>query len=161
MAVEYRLKIDKWALDAECLHQVDMREQVSTDLVKAEARVLRAKAAADLMHSTLLRMAQNDPMMFNIIDARPTVDTFRAAVECDAEYQTATEVLRAALEDVANLKAIDKVLDERRRMLEHLVQLHGRDYWAAPRVSEVDASSLRDTTMAAAIGSRRRRQQEG
>lgn len=155
-----KLSVDKHHLDTECLNQIDMREQVAFGLVEAEAQLAAAKAARDLLHAQLIQIGQRNPAELNLPD-RPTVDQLRAAVECDQEYQRADEVYRDAAQELAMLKAADRVLDDRRRMLEHLVQLHGRSYWAEPRVSGADAQAVRDAVSNAGIGSgavRRRRE---
>lgn len=156
-----KLSVDKHRLDLECVNQIDMREEVCFALVDAENRLAAAKAARDLLHAQLIQIGQHNPAQLNLSD-RPTVDQLRAAVECDQEYQAADEVYRDAVTEVAMLKAADRVLDDRRRMLEHLVQLHGRAYWAEPRVSGADAQGVRDAVSSQAIGSgvvvRRRRE---
>jgi hypothetical protein len=149
---EYKLSIDKHHLDTECLRQVDMRQSIGFDMVAAENQAAAAKAARDLLHAQLMQIAQQEPGQLGLV-GRPTVDAIRAAVECDKEYQERDAEYREAATQLALLRAADRVLDDRRRMLEHLVQLHGRDYWAEPRVSAADAMRVTDNNVAAALGS--------
>lgn len=148
MSAPYKLTIDKWALDVECLNQVESRARVSFEIVDTEARLLAAKASRDLLYAQLKQMAQTEPEAFGL-SGRPTVDALRDAVECDAEYQARCRAYDEVAHELATLKAVDRTLDDRRRMLEHLVTLHGRDYWASPRVSNADIAKVTDANIAA------------
>lgn len=157
----YKLTIDKWALDIECLNQVEGRARVSFAMVDAEARATAAKAARDLLYAQLMQLGQSNPEALGC-SGRPTVDGLKAAVECDSGYQQAATAYAEAAHELAILKAVDRTLDDRRRMLEHLVQLHGRDYWATPRLHHADIDKVNAAAVAnidQTVTKRRRRVQ--
>lgn len=150
------LKIDKAALDIMALNQVDMRAEVSESLTACEQAVQAAEAKLELIHARLLLRANKEPGLFGLV-GKPTDALIKAAVIADDEYQAAQAELLECKHALKSWKGVDAALDDRRRMLEALVSLHGRDYWADVRMTGAERAAVADTRVADASLIRRRK----
>lgn len=125
-------KIDPLQLDIEAVRQADM-------FFKWAERAIRSKAAADalefdldVLESRLQIQCRKDPEKFGVMNATETA--VKSAVRCSDVYITAhNEYTEAKVESSLLAQAVS-AMEQRKRMLELLVTLHGQQYFAGPSV---------------------------
>ena len=127
-----RLDIDPLRLDEEWLGQPKQRQtfgelhadaQLELDTAKANLSVAEAEADRDI------RECPSDYGIEKLSEARVS-----ATVTLHPAVKVATKKLNEARHKVNVLQAAVDGLEHRKRALTQLVELHGQDYFAAPRM---------------------------
>lgn len=124
------LEINPYKLDEEWLEQAKLFFSFAADLADVKMVHDKAKANLELVEAELDREIRSDPAKYNI--DKVTETSIKNAVITRSRYQKAQEELITARYDVAIHQAAVDAMDQRKKALENMVQLDGRNYYAEP-----------------------------
>jgi len=124
--------IDPSRLDLECVTQTDKFFYWAQLAMIANAAVDKAKLHLEVVKAHLDVECRRDPTEFGI--AKPTEAAVDAAVRCHSKYQQAYARYLDAKEEARLLDIAVATMEQKKRMLEHLITLHGQQYFAGPSV---------------------------
>jgi hypothetical protein len=127
-------EIDIMRLDQEWIRQPKYFHEFATQEADAQKEMDEAKSALDLVRADVDKAVRLNPESFGI--AKVTENAIQSAILQAKEYQEANQDLIEAKHKVALLGAAVKALDHRKKALENLVALHGRDYFSTPMTRE-------------------------
>lgn len=153
---EFDPRIDQNRLDWEWLRQAPMYHRAARKAADARKRVTEARATLDVVRAECASAIRNDPVKFDI--GKLTESALAEAVLQQLEYKEAQQELVDAQHAADIAAAAVNSLDQKRRALADLVELHGRDYFSEPRARSPEAQAKMGTTAKAAT--RRRGQRE-
>lgn len=150
-----KLKIDKYRLDEEWVNQPKMFHVWAVKTADAGKRVDESKARLELTRAGLDRKIRNDPRAYDI--DKVTEKGIEATILMDESYRDDMQILIDRRHDLKILEAAVAALEQRKRALEKLVDLHGRDYFAEPRASSESRDKVEETTKRTVRGGGRER----
>lgn len=125
------LETDKFALDDEWQRIAKLFRNCSRARAKQKKRVDATKAYFELVEAKLKMKVYKDPEKYD------TKSTDKAVENCVITLPEYQEAQKDWIESKYKLDLLDGICDSvqiKRRALEDLVTLQGRDYWADPRV---------------------------
>ena len=126
------LQIDPRQLDIEACRQGGIFFKWAERAVSARAEVDRLKLAMEVTEATLQLDIRNDPDRFGL--TKTTEAGIQARVKCHDKYTRAVERFYATKEASLLLDRAVESLEQKKRMLEVLITLHGQEYFAGPSV---------------------------
>ncbi len=138
------IDVDPNHLDKEWLGQPRLYSEYAEHLAEARFDHAEAKNKLELVMAEVARLIRSDPISHGV--KKVTVDAIKDAVTLHVEVQNAQKKLNKKKYDLDLLQACVDTLDQRKKTLEHLVQLRLADYFSEPRGpkgierSEVDAA---------------------
>lgn len=124
--------IDPAELDVAAIEQADRFFHWAEQAAKARVVVDRTKLQVDLVESRLTIECRKEPSKFGI--GKITDATVSHAVHNHPDYEAACERHLGAREEYLLLDAAVEAMEQRKRMIEILVTLHGQQYFAGPKV---------------------------
>ena len=124
--------IDPERLDVECIRQPERFFYWAQQAVEASVEVERARLRADVTEARLEIECRQKPEEFGI--AKPTESAIKAAVKIHPKYRKAYKKYLKARENAKLLDAAVTAMEQKKRMLESLITLHGQQYFAGPSV---------------------------
>jgi len=128
-------EIDRDRLDVECENQSLLCHQLNVLLADEEDRLATAKADMELTEAEVELAVRNEPEKFVPNPKVKITETLiSATVKVSKRYQTALRAYNAAKHAVGIAKAGTEAIDHRKRMIEKLCELQGRDYFSGPRL---------------------------
>lgn len=131
-AGEFSVEIDPFRLDEEWVKQPRFYHEWAVRLSAMRRLRDQAKAGLDVVRAEVWAQVAADPAAAGLVK---TTDTALGnAVVADKRVQAARKALIDAEHEVDVLEAAVAAIDQRKRALESLVQLHLSDYYATPRV---------------------------
>lgn len=140
------LDIDLLNLEVECQHQPKRFKKWSDILADAKRDHSQADADLDLVKAELDLEIRDDPNRYGL--GKVTASAMAAAIKTRLptmkRYKRALRRLINAKHRVDVLEGTVKALDDRKKQLGHLVQLHGQQYFAAPLVKDERARAELD-----------------
>ncbi|HPT36503.1 MAG TPA: hypothetical protein PK309_08250 [Bacillota bacterium] len=136
--------LDPNKLDKHCLDQPKLVLEWGIKLAEAKDFYDRAKAALDVAQAEAHQEIAANPEQFDL--AKPTVDAIKSAVARHEDVQVAVERLQRAKHKVDLLQAVMTALDNRKRSIEGLIQLHGQEYFSVPVVSSANRERMSEET---------------
>ncbi len=122
--------IDPEQLDVEVVKQAETFFYWSEKAVEARAEKDRQEMKVDLLRSRLDGEARAKPEDFGLM--KTTEAAISAAIACHEEMQAEQDKLIGAKEKVNLMDKIVITMEQKKRMLELLVTLHGQNYFAGP-----------------------------
>ncbi len=126
------LEIDPSQLDVEAAMQGELFFKWAERAAEARKRAEHSKFRLDILVATLGNDARRDPDSFGI--QKVTEGSIDTAVKTSSEYQEAYEEW---LETRSTAVILDKgveAMEQKKRMIEVLITLHGQQYFAGPAV---------------------------
>ena len=129
---EKDLNIDMENLDVEATLQPELFFKYASLAKKARERYDLAKMKLNIIEAELARKVREAPRRFGVI--KITESSIKEAVLSHPEYRTAYKKMIRTRSTADLLNKAQEAMDQRKRMLELLVQLHGREYFAGPSV---------------------------
>jgi len=123
--------IDIYNLEEEWMRQPKMFGDYSEQLADARKEMNEAKAELELTQATLSNRIRKNPVKYKI-EGRVTEGGISEAVLCHPRYRDALASFNEARHKVDLLEGVVKTLDQRKRALENLVDLHGQQYFSVP-----------------------------
>lgn len=138
------LAINELRLDRECLGQAALYFEYSTQLADARSAADDAKNAMEVTSAELDAAIRAKPERYKI--EKVTEAAIKAAIPQQEEYQAAQAKYARKKHKADILSAACAALDQRKRMLVLLVDLHGQRYFADPAVAASSSakSSIED-----------------
>jgi hypothetical protein len=134
---ELDVTIDQHSLDKEWLGQPALYHKYAHKLAVARIKEEEAKQRLDLVSAQVEMDIRSSPELYEL--AKQTEGEIKACVLRQPEYQKALQAHTQARFETGIHVAATTALDHRRKALENLVQLHGQDYFSAPRARGEDA----------------------
>jgi len=139
---ELILDIDKNLLDNEWLNQPKLYYNWALQLEDARVALDNVKAEFDVVQSEIDLDIRTNPENYEelpkeAVDKGKITEKMVAAVLImQKDYREAQQTVFEAKHRVGILQAAVAALDQRKKALEKLVDLHGQKYFATPRVPE-------------------------
>lgn len=130
---QFSAAIDAEALDQEWLGQPALYHKWAVRVADARQKVAEAKADLDVTKAEVGQAIRSNPEEYGV--SKPTVDAINEAVLLAEDYQKAAAAVIKAQHTADVLAAAVAALDHRKRALENLVELQGRDYFSTPRAA--------------------------
>lgn len=124
------LSIDKYALDLPWLKQAELYRWYAECTADANQRMNEAKDALEVVKASLSLSIRANPHNFGI--EKPTEKAVEAAVILDDSYAAALKETHTTRHEYDCLKGVLTALDHKKKALEKLVDLQGRDYFSEP-----------------------------
>lgn len=146
--------LDMHRLDEEWLRQPRLYHDYAVKLADARATWERAKAAREVVQAELDRDARRSPSLFGL--DKVTEPAVEKAVLLHKRYQKANEEVIIAKHEMDVLQAAVDTLEHKKKALENMVSLHGRDYFAVPRATAETGPAVERMKSDRALGPRRR-----
>lgn len=128
------VEIDLLALDQEWVDQPRYYKDFAYRLADANLDLAEKKAELKLVSAEILNAMRREPERFGI--KKPSETAFDNLLPLQKEYQHALREVHQAEHTVDLLKAAVNTLEHKKKALENLVQLEGRNYFASPRTTE-------------------------
>ena len=129
---EKDLEIDIESLEVEACRQPELYFRYSKLTVEARENYDSKKLRLSVIESELSKKVRLKPGAFGL--AKTTEASIKEAVSTHPQYITAYKRMIKAKNEADLLFNAQNAMDQRKRMLELLVQLHGREYFAGPSV---------------------------
>jgi len=129
---EQDLAIDPNELDVQCAGQGELFFKWAEKSVEAKKEADQAKFRMEVLFSQLSNKARKDPASFGL--EKLTEAGITTAVKISAEYQEAYEEWIDAKSAADMLGKAVEAMEQKKRMLEVLITLHGQQYFAGPSV---------------------------
>lgn len=122
--------IDPEQLDVECVRQADLFFKWAERLVEAGAKLEREEFDLEVLEARLQLECREYPERFNVKNITETA--IKSAVKSCPRYGDAYRAYLAAKGEKMLLEKAVGAMDMRKRMLEALIDLFGREYFAGP-----------------------------
>ncbi len=139
---DFDLSIDRDRLDQECLGQAERYFKASVLVANARAGEAAAKNQIVLTMAEVENAIRLDPAFYGI--AKITENSVEAAVNASAELKMAQNDYIEKRRNCDYFSGYLEALEQRKRMLTELVELHGRNYFSEPAVSGVAGAAIRE-----------------
>ena len=125
-------EIDPTQLDVECVRQASRTHYWAEAAIDASFEEEQAKFQYDLIGAKLDIAIRNDPEKFGM--NKVTEAGVKAAIQLHPDLQASYNTWMAARKLTKRLNAAVKAMDDKKRMLQGLITLHGQQYFAGPDV---------------------------
>lgn len=155
MSEDSFIEIDKNNLDEEWLRQPKLYHSYALRLADAKDTLTRTKAELELVTAEVSMRVRLHPDDFSL--PKITDSSVESAVLKTAEYKKALLQFHKAKHEVDVLEAAVSALEHKKRALENLVILEGRDYWAEPRAPKGHKEDIDKMKTDRAFGKSRRK----
>jgi hypothetical protein len=137
-------KIDPGALDIEACQQAELFFKWAERAIDARHEYDQAKFRMGVKEADLAIRIRKEPSKFGI--AKVTDKSVDAAISKHPEYQEAHEdYLDARRNSMLLDKAVD-AMEQKKRMIEVMITLHGQSYFAGPSVPRDIVSAFHEKT---------------
>ena len=123
-------EIDPSQLDVECVKQAELFFKWAERSIEAKEEADRAKLSLEVTEAKLQIQCRKCPEDFGLTKLTESVVT--AAVKCHGHYQQKARHYLEARKNAALLEKAVMAMEQRKRMLEVLITLHGQQYFAGP-----------------------------
>ncbi len=125
-------KLDPTQLDLAASVQGEMFFHWAEQAIAARRQVDRAKLNLELVENGLSLDCRSNPDKYNL--TKVTEAAIASSIKCTSEYQDAASALTNARHEAGLLDAAVTAMEQRKRMIEVLITLHGQQYFAGPSV---------------------------
>lgn len=126
------LIINKFELDRECVEQPQLFQKYSKLLAEAQKCYEKMKVDGDVMEASLDAEIRLDPKKFGL--TKITETGIKNAVKLQTEWNTFQDQLIDAKHTTSILQGVVRAFDQKKKMIESLVQLHGQEYYSTVEV---------------------------
>ncbi len=123
--------IDEFALDKEWSRQTRIYMTYALQLAEAKKELLDAKAALDLIKAELDLRIRECPENYGL--KKVTEPAIENAIILRKDYKLALKAMHHAKHKVDTFQAVVDGMEHRKKALENLVVLEGRNYFSAPQ----------------------------
>ena len=142
------LEIDKFALDEEWIKQPGLYFEWAERVASARQSLDLAKAQLDVKRAEVSLKVRSRKVADK---AKPTEALINTMIETDLTYQEAQNKVIRLKHRVDVLSGMVTALDHRKKALENIVQLDGRQYFAQPVAKDRDAQDRMATAKQKAV----------
>jgi hypothetical protein len=134
--------IDMNQLHTAWLSQPKRYHDAAMELAEARAEWEYSKTRRDVLLAELQMKIRRDPEVYGL--SKPTDKSVEATLTALPQYTKIENAVTDAKHKVDVCQAHVDALDHRKKALENLVQLEGRDYFSTPRVPKGAESKVRE-----------------
>jgi len=135
MNYEKDMYIDHTALDVEWLEQANLAMKYGRHWSKCKEEFTRAEENVKIVRAELIAQANEDPDKWLGEGVKPTVSNVEAFYRTHKTHKEAKERWIKAMRELNDAEvAKNEVSFTRKAALEALVQLHGQQYFAGPKM---------------------------
>jgi hypothetical protein len=128
-------EIDIYALDKEWLAQPKLAMEIGQNAAWARENLDAAKTRLEMVKAEVTMRVHKNPEKYGL-SGKPTVQQTNTVVTLHKKVKEAEEhVIQASKQSNTAMAAVSAI-EHKRRALENLVVLHGRDYYSEPRDTE-------------------------
>lgn len=127
-------QVDKLRLDVEWERQAELCRKYGRLLARKRSALDEAVMALDVLEAELGLAIRNDPGKY-AIPGRISNDVVKEVIYIQPEYQEKRRAVNKAKYEVELFVSGVKAMEHKKSALEDLVKLHGRDYYADPRLT--------------------------
>lgn len=156
------LKIDELRLDREWVRQPSLYFEYANKLADARKEAEDLRGEMDVVAAETDKAVRDDPERYGV--EKVTESTVKAAVLKSKAYRRALAAYNEARHSMDVMQAAVTALEHRKRALTMLVELHGQNYFADPKItaSREARESVEETSKKGArtIGRLKRRNEE-
>jgi hypothetical protein len=124
--------IEPGQLDVECVRQPELFFKWAERSIGVRAEVDRLKLEMETTEAKLALEARSFPSEYGI--TKVSEHAISAGVTASEKFQTAAKAHLAAKYEAALYDSAVAAMEQKKRMLEVLVTLHGQEYFAGPSV---------------------------
>jgi len=124
--------IDPSRLDYECVRQPEVFFKYAQKAIKAAENADKAKLRMDVIKGTLEIDCRQHPDKYGLV--KSTDNGVNSAVTIHPKYQKALSEYLEARRELKLMDAAVNAMEQKKRMLEVLVTLHGQQYFAGASV---------------------------
>lgn len=135
------ISIDKRLLDEECLLQPKLFLKWSNELTHVNSKLKEAKKELKVIAAELAKKMRLNPDLYGLKN-NPSEVSINSVMDLQKEYQEQLDMIAVREYDVDMLENVRQALLDRKKELENLVQLHGQQYFSAPKISTDDAHGI-------------------
>jgi len=150
------IRIDPESLDVECLEQPEKMLKYTGMLATASKRVDKAKEILDIVRAECSMKVRKNPGKYSI--EKITADALETALSTMEEYREANKLVILRKFEYEVLNGAVRAFEQRKKMLELLVTLHGQRYFSGP--AEPRDLKTMQSLKAKRVGSKIRRRLE-
>ena len=129
---EKDLQIDPAQLDVMAGLQGELFFKWAEKSVKARTNVDAAKFRLEVLYATVSNKVRLDPDRFGV--SKITESSVDTAVKISPEYMEAYEAWLEARGESSLLDRAVEAMEQKKRMIEVMITLHGQEYFAGPSV---------------------------
>ena len=142
------IRIDPDRLDEEALRQAELFFEYSERAAEARSKIDRAKFDLELTYTNLVNSIRKDPAKYGLV--KITDSSIESFAKGKPVYRDAYEKWIIAKRDSSILDVAVVALEQKKRMIETLVTLHGQQYFAGPSMPHDLVSRWKDSMKARA-----------
>ena len=125
-------RIDKNGLDVECENQASLFHQLAELHATLEDMATTAKATMEMVYAQVSLTIRKEPQKF-VKDGKLNNEIVDSLVKVSKQYQEAQAEYHRLMKEASLAKAGTMAMEHKKRMIEKLVDLHGRDYFSTPK----------------------------
>ncbi len=125
------IDIDLYQLHKEWLEQASKVLHYGSKLADAKFEHAELKAELEICQADAANSIRSNPEKYGL--EKTTIDTVRDKVTVDVKVIDTQVRMNQAKHTIDQLEAVVNALEHRKKALENLVVLEGREYFAAPR----------------------------
>ena len=126
------LDIDRSLLVEECEHQPKLCFQYIENLADTKKDLAEEKAELDVVKAEEELKIRTDPIEFGLKE-KPTETSIKTVLVLNERIREHESIIRGLQHSVDILAGAVTAIDQRKRMLEKMVDLHGQQYYATPK----------------------------
>jgi len=123
-------EIDPGQLDLEACRQASLFFKWAERAIEAKAIADKLKFSVDVTQAKVQAVIRDDPPKYGI--GKITEAAINAAVQIHPDYTKAQDTYLDARKAASLLDVARETMEQRKRMIEILVTLHGQQYFAGP-----------------------------
>lgn len=132
--------VDQFHLDKDWVQQPEFYHQYATKLADARMEWELAKADRDVVFAELDKAIRLTPSEYGLEKLTETIVANTVLLQPEAKKANRKVIEKRHEADL--LQAMVDALDHRKKALENLVMLQGRDYFSEPRVDDEDVREV-------------------
>ena len=125
-------KIDPSQLDIEAVQQAELFFKYAEQAVKAKSKAEKLKFKLEVTEANLSLDCRANPEDFGLV--KPTENAIASAIKSNDKYIKLHNEYLDACEEYSMCDKMVNALEQKKRMIEVLVTLHGQQYFAGPSV---------------------------
>lgn len=129
------IRINENDLDLEWLEQAELAVTYGRYWVECNEELVRAEENIKVVRAELIAMANENPEKHLGSDIKPTVANIESFYRNHQKHKDAKERWITAMTEAKNAEIVkNEISFTRKAALEALVQLHGQNYFAGPKI---------------------------
>ena len=139
---EVTFTVDRDKLDEEWVNQPDLFHEFARQSADARLALEEKKQELDVVRAEIDKDIRERPGRYDA--DKVTENAIANIIILQPKFAKAQSAVNKARHTLDILQAAVSALEHRKKALEHLVFLHGQEYFSSPRARGVDSEKMRD-----------------